>query len=302
MDFSDPDYAAYPGMDAAKVLAGLKASEDSLTDRGYDVQMCLTDFGETAETVVRDKLEQKRFDCIVIGAGIRTIAGNFLLFEKLINVVATRTRAASQQFAEVFLAIQNRSEHLFAVAACFGERGWPLNPDWDSGELASLVDALDGTAKCDDVFVAFYEAENGARIRGIFSDLAASDSMKRWRPIIRQSEDAIERGHHAIIIPALLTVLEGRVFTEATSGIRVTKEIERIVQAKQGDSFERMVWKTISDYVNALFANSDFRDEEPHFNRHWILHGRASADWTRADVIRLLHGVHTIDLSLRSPA
>jgi len=87
MDFSDPDYAAYPGMDAVKVLAGLKASEDSLTDRGYDVQMCLTDFGETAETVVRDELEQKRFDCIVIGAGIRTIAGNFLLFEKLINLV-----------------------------------------------------------------------------------------------------------------------------------------------------------------------------------------------------------------------
>ncbi len=87
MDFSDPDYAAYPGMNAAKVLAGLKASESSLTDRGYDVQMCLTDFGETAEAVVRDQLEQKRFDCIVIGAGIRTIAGNFLLFEKLINVV-----------------------------------------------------------------------------------------------------------------------------------------------------------------------------------------------------------------------
>ena len=87
MDFSDPDYAAYPGMDAAKVLAGLKASEDSLTDCGYDVQMCLTDFGETAEAAVRDQLEQKRFDCIVIGAGIRTIAGNFLLFEKLINVV-----------------------------------------------------------------------------------------------------------------------------------------------------------------------------------------------------------------------
>ena len=87
MDFSDRDYAAYPGMDAAKVLAGLKASEDSLTERGYDVQMCLTDFGETAEAVVRDQLEQKQFDCIVIGAGIRTIAGNFLLFEKLINVV-----------------------------------------------------------------------------------------------------------------------------------------------------------------------------------------------------------------------
>ena len=98
MDFSHPDYAAYPGMDATKVLAGLKASENSLTERGYDVQMCLTDFGETAESVVRVQLEQKRFDCIVIGAGIRTIAGSFLLFEKLINVVHTNAPQAKLCF------------------------------------------------------------------------------------------------------------------------------------------------------------------------------------------------------------
>lgn len=87
IDFSHPDYAAHPGMDAAKVLEGLKAAEDTLTRLGYDVQMCFTDFGETAEAVVRDCLKQKRFDCILIGAGVRTIAGNFILFEKLINVV-----------------------------------------------------------------------------------------------------------------------------------------------------------------------------------------------------------------------
>jgi len=87
IDFSAPDFAAFPGMDAAKVLAGLKASEESLTQLGYDVRMCLTDFGETAESLVQDILVQKRFDCILIGAGIRMIAGNTILFEKLINVV-----------------------------------------------------------------------------------------------------------------------------------------------------------------------------------------------------------------------
>ena len=87
IDFSSPDYAAYLDMDAGKVSAGLKDAEDSLTQLGYDVQMCLTDFGETAEAVVQDRLKRKRFDCILIGAGIRAIAGNFILFEKLINVV-----------------------------------------------------------------------------------------------------------------------------------------------------------------------------------------------------------------------
>lgn len=87
IDFKDPDYAAFPNMDAEKVLAGLNAAKDSLTNNGYDVQLCLTDLGETAESVVQNTLKDKQFDCIVIGAGIRTIAGNFLLFEKLINAV-----------------------------------------------------------------------------------------------------------------------------------------------------------------------------------------------------------------------
>ena len=85
IDFSQPGYP--PGMDATKVLAGLKSSEDELTRLEYSVQMCFTDFGETAEAVVQSQLEQKRFDCILIGAGVRTNPSNFLLFEKLINVV-----------------------------------------------------------------------------------------------------------------------------------------------------------------------------------------------------------------------
>jgi hypothetical protein len=85
IDFSQPGYA--PGMDATKVLAGLKSSEEELISLGYSVQMCLTDFGETAEAVVRSRLQQEPFDCILIGAGVRANPNNLLLFEKLINVV-----------------------------------------------------------------------------------------------------------------------------------------------------------------------------------------------------------------------
>jgi hypothetical protein len=87
IDFSDPFFTDSPGMNATKILAGLKSAEESLTRLGYSVQMCLTDLGETAEVVVQSQLEQRRFDCIIIGAGIRAIPSNFILFEKLINVV-----------------------------------------------------------------------------------------------------------------------------------------------------------------------------------------------------------------------
>jgi hypothetical protein len=85
IDFSQPGHAA--GMDPTKVLAGLKSSEDELTRLGYSVRLCLIDFGATAEAVVQSQLQQKRFDCILIGAGVGTNPSNFLLFEKLVNVV-----------------------------------------------------------------------------------------------------------------------------------------------------------------------------------------------------------------------
>jgi hypothetical protein len=50
-------------------------------------KVCLTDFGETAGAVVQSQLKQKRFDCILSGAGVRTNPSNFMLFEKLINMV-----------------------------------------------------------------------------------------------------------------------------------------------------------------------------------------------------------------------
>jgi len=87
IDFTDANYAAFPGMTAAKVMAGLTAGQENLKTFGDDAHLCLTDFGQTAEGVVSARLKQQRFDCVMIGAGVRTIASKFLLFEKLINVV-----------------------------------------------------------------------------------------------------------------------------------------------------------------------------------------------------------------------
>ena len=65
----------------------LDADVSSLNKLGYDARLCLTDFGETAEATVAAALEKKPYECVLIGAGVRTIGKNFLLFEKLINVV-----------------------------------------------------------------------------------------------------------------------------------------------------------------------------------------------------------------------
>ena len=81
------DFSNIPDMNAEKVMAALKADQAKLNDLGYDTQLCLTDLGGTAEAVVLHKLSESTFDCILIAAGIRTLPTNFLLFEKLINLV-----------------------------------------------------------------------------------------------------------------------------------------------------------------------------------------------------------------------
>ncbi len=87
---SDPalgNYAAFPDLDAEKVLAAFKTDEDRLTSLGYDVQVCWIDHGETAEAVVQEQLSHKQFHCILIGAGVRTLPSRFILFERLINIL-----------------------------------------------------------------------------------------------------------------------------------------------------------------------------------------------------------------------
>ena len=76
-----------PGWDANKVQTALDDANKRLTELGYDVQGCLVDLGETAESVVSDILSRQKFDCIMIGAGIRILPEHTILFEKLINTI-----------------------------------------------------------------------------------------------------------------------------------------------------------------------------------------------------------------------
>jgi len=87
IDFSDPTYAAFSGLDAQKVRAALDADRATLVALGYDADLCLTDFGETAGAVVEEWLARKTYDCVLIGAGVRTVPRHFALFERLINVL-----------------------------------------------------------------------------------------------------------------------------------------------------------------------------------------------------------------------
>ena len=86
-----------PGWDANKVQTALEDANKRLTELGYEVQGCLVDLGETAESVVSDILSREKFDCIMIGAGIRILPGHTIQFEKLINTLHQKAPPSSSK-------------------------------------------------------------------------------------------------------------------------------------------------------------------------------------------------------------
>jgi hypothetical protein len=93
------DYAALPvHLDEPTLRAGLQADVQRLRELGYDADWLLIDRGETAEAVASSALQSNSFDCILIGAGIRTVPPLFLLFEKLVNLVREKQPAAKLCF------------------------------------------------------------------------------------------------------------------------------------------------------------------------------------------------------------
>lgn len=92
------DFSLVPHLTEETLAANLASEEQSLRDIGFDAEWSLLDRGETAEDVLRAALDKKRWDVVLIGAGLRNMAPHFLLFERLLNLVHERAPSAKLCF------------------------------------------------------------------------------------------------------------------------------------------------------------------------------------------------------------
>ena len=81
------EYAKWPGLTPEKLQRGLQRDVDALKEHGIAAKVCFIDHGETAEATVRAALAETPPDCVLIGAGVRTDPDEFLMFERLVNVL-----------------------------------------------------------------------------------------------------------------------------------------------------------------------------------------------------------------------
>lgn len=86
IDFTAPQIAA-TGVTAEKIRAGLEGDGERLRAMGYPADVLWVDDGKTAHLALRERLQANQYDCVMIGAGLRTLPPYALLFEALVNVI-----------------------------------------------------------------------------------------------------------------------------------------------------------------------------------------------------------------------
>ena len=96
VNFSNPAFP--PGMSADKIHAGIALALQQMADRGWEGEVCLIRPDETAGQTVEHHLGSARYDCVVIGAGVRLPPQGLALFEVVVNAVHRAAPTAAIAF------------------------------------------------------------------------------------------------------------------------------------------------------------------------------------------------------------
>ena len=83
------DFRSMPNLTPELVRAFIDSQVQQIRALGYETESCLVDSGQTAEAALAETLRGRKFDCVMIGAGLRA-GEHLLLFERLLNLVHAR--------------------------------------------------------------------------------------------------------------------------------------------------------------------------------------------------------------------
>lgn len=92
-----------PGFDPAPVAAGIEQGSKAFAELGIAEDLLLIDFAELdgrAQAKVVEKLKEKKYDCVLIGGGVRKGPGLLELFQTMVNLVHWHQPEAAIAFNE----------------------------------------------------------------------------------------------------------------------------------------------------------------------------------------------------------
>lgn len=180
------------------------------------------------------------------------------------------------------------------------EFGWTI-PGWmyrqDVLEVAKKI-----PAEIDAVVTARFMDDGANELKRLRAELLKAPALANWHKLIEEIVASIEAGHNRVAVHASLSVLEGYVAKSLTERDLIEPSdrspISKLNRAywQRTDIEEAYFWQSGILFLTKIFGHSDFSQDEPSLiNRHWVLHGRSSKDWTAADALRLVNAISTLE-------
>ena len=96
VDFSDPSLP--PGFNAEKINAGIAVAVTKIGERGWEGDACMITPDDAGLATLKAQLAGARYDCIVIGGGLRIPPKSLGLFEMVVNAVHKAAPGATIAF------------------------------------------------------------------------------------------------------------------------------------------------------------------------------------------------------------
>jgi hypothetical protein len=96
VDFSDPSLP--PGFDAEKIQAGIEIAETTMTERGWEADICMIAPDDSGIATLAAQLAKVDYDCVVVGGGLRIPPKGLLFFEKVVNAIHQNAPKAAIAF------------------------------------------------------------------------------------------------------------------------------------------------------------------------------------------------------------
>lgn len=85
VDYESADFSQFRGLTKEGLTKANSDNVAGLRAAGFQVDNCLIPAGEAGAQKARAWLTARRYDAVLIGAGIRLVAANTLLFEAIVN-------------------------------------------------------------------------------------------------------------------------------------------------------------------------------------------------------------------------
>lgn len=150
----------------------------------------------------------------------------------------------------------------------------------------------------DKVFLDYFESDSFANYQSTKSAII-TEVDEKWKKVLKDCFELYENDKYQVIIPMLMTVIEGEVSDIAESpkvGGGLLNDWEKKILSDE-ERLMIIVSYSLNQYLSSkIFVRKEFHeDRAATINRNWVLHGRDNPEnWTKIDALKLINVISTL--------